>query len=336
MTEDYYVPNKIIRILDENTCIAIDSYGRTIFQKTMSIYEKPVFQYLLKHPSPHIPMIFDYKEENGKLVVSEQYIDGISLAEKLDDSSFSDNERKSVFLQLLEAVQFLHHAEPKIIHRDIKPANIMIDQDGAVFLVDYDSARIYVANKERDTVLMGTEGYAAPEQYGFGESDERTDIYALGKLLKNMFPDQKKISAVANHAMAMDPKDRYESVEALRSALMNPGCLYNWLPIPGFRTKKVWKEIIAVLIYGFVVLICTQMTYTNSATSKVAAGFDLFWVRFCVFGLFISLNMLWMKWTPVFSFMKKTEKLNVAVRILIYFGLSCVIVFFWLLLISPI
>lgn len=156
MSEDYIVPNKIIKILDEKTCIAIDSYGRKIFQKTMSIYEKPVFAYF----SSILFLIFQWFMITKKRMenFSEQYIEGVSLADQLNDSSFSDSEKKAFFLQILEAAEFLHQAEPKIIHRDIKPANIMIDQTGKAFLVDYDSARIYVPNKGRDTILMGTEG----------------------------------------------------------------------------------------------------------------------------------------------------------------------------------
>ena len=111
--------------------------------------------------------------------------------------------------------------DPPIIHRDIKASNIIISQEGTVTLLDMDAAKWYRDQSDRDTKLIGTYGYAAPEQYGFGASDERTDIYSIGVLLNvtltGCLPSQKmaegRIGAVIEKCVKLDPKERYASVK---------------------------------------------------------------------------------------------------------------------------
>jgi serine/threonine protein kinase len=99
----------------------------------------------------------------------------------------------------------------------------MVTDDGGVIIIDYDAARSPAPGETRDTVLMGTPGSAAPEQYGFGPSDCRTDIYALGVLLRDMFPDDSKIQKIAAQATRIDPTDRYYDVDELRRQLRYAG-----------------------------------------------------------------------------------------------------------------
>ena len=85
---------------------------------------------------------------------------------------------------MCDGLKELH--EQKIIHRDIKPSNMILQADGRIRLIDFDAARIFKDNKATDTELLGTKDYAPPEQYGFGQTDPRSDIYSLGVTIKNV------------------------------------------------------------------------------------------------------------------------------------------------------
>ena len=134
-----------------------------------------------------IPQIFYCAEENGTLILIEEYIKGSSLSKILDSSDFfSETEAAALIIRLCDILSPLHSLNPPVIHRDIKPTNILISSDGVPKLIDFNAAKQVLSEKTRDTILMGTVDYAAPEQYGFRQSDPRTDIYALGVLLNRI------------------------------------------------------------------------------------------------------------------------------------------------------
>ena len=121
----------------------------------------------------------------------------------------------------------MHSQNPPIIHRDIKGSNVIIDNEGKIYLIDFDASKLVVKGKNRDTDLIGTEEYAAPEQYGFGQSDQRTDIYAMGilmnKLLTGKFPSEEKykgaLSEIIEKATSLDPVNRYQNVQEFKQSL---------------------------------------------------------------------------------------------------------------------
>ena len=218
---------KTVGIVNENKKIVKDELGKLYYLKILNNYHLSVFEWLKQHPDIHIPKIIQFEEKNEKLIVLEEYIDGIS---------------------------YLHHADPSIIHRDIKPSNIMIDQNRIIKIIDYDAAKLYVKNQSRDTVLLGTDGIAAPEQYGFGASDTRTDIYALGMLIKEMFSDDIDMLEVANRCTNMNPDDRYQSIEELKRVSFIQVKKKTYMNIPGFRTGKKSHMIIASIGYFLIFL----------------------------------------------------------------------------------
>lgn len=196
-------------------------------------------------------------------------------------------------LELCNALKVLHHAEPMIVCRDLKAENVMIDNNGQVKIVDFDIARTVHEGQGRDTVLMGTAEYAAPEQYGYFQTDNRSDIFSLGILLNytmtGKFPVEKtvngKMRAVIRKCICMEPLERYQSVEELESEIRNIFMIGEdeneknessakgvvRLTIPGFRTGKVWKMIVAVLGYTFIGCLTLTMEFESEGVKLYGA-----------------------------------------------------------------
>ncbi len=193
---------------------------------------------------PNIPDIVDFFEENGRACLVMEFIWGESLEKRLQAANAPLLESDVLYwaIQLCEALHYLHTRQPPIIFRDLKPSNVMVTNTGLVKLIDFGIARTYKVGKKRDTVAMGSENYAAPEQWGKGQTDARSDLYALGAtiyhLLANMAPTpaflpseplplgnynsavSPKTIAIVEKAMARDRERRFQSAQEMRQALL--------------------------------------------------------------------------------------------------------------------
>lgn len=253
--------------------------NKLYIKKQLSIYDEKLYFMLQKMAVPGIPAIHHILRDEEKLIVIEDYLNLPTLADILSEHSrFPLDQALDIALQLCRIMQVLHSASPAIIHRDLKPSNVLLAPDGQVFLIDFNAAKTYDSGKSRDTILMGTADYAAPEQFGFSQSDARTDIYGLGVLLNVMLtgslPKDKLhdgiFTKVIAKCTAMDPSDRFSSMAQLYSVLEGlqrrigkpeygmprkparqpqPRGLKSWLP-PGFRTFKPWKMLLASIGYA--------------------------------------------------------------------------------------
>lgn len=155
------------------------------------------------------------RDENGAYFISE-YVEGIPASER----TFSEKEAVKSLLELFAAIKALHRAE--VIHRDIKPSNIICGNDGHIRLIDFDSARLWVEFQSRDTEILGTGGYAAPEQYGFMQTDDRSDIYAFGVTMEEILgenADKPKFRRVIKRCTQFDPDRRYRDISAVGRAI---------------------------------------------------------------------------------------------------------------------
>lgn len=185
----------------------------------IEIYEK-----LLKISNKHIPTIYEVARDPDKAeaIVIEEYISGMTVGDVLESGCYSEEGTRVVIRALCDALMVLHSMN--IVHRDIKPENIIISDSGEVYLIDYNSSREYKNDALKDTHILGTHGFAAPEQYGIGQTDFRTDIYAVGVLMNVMLtgehPTQKmyegKLSKVINKCIQSNPDRRYKDVVELR------------------------------------------------------------------------------------------------------------------------
>lgn len=206
-------------VRDEAGCI-------THVVKRVGAAQREVYEVLRGLRDPHLPHVFTIEEADGGWDVCCEYVRGVSLEEQ---SGMEDAELLRVALDVTQALQCIHAARPSIVHRDVKPDNIVRREEGGYVLIDFDAARIYKQTSQRDTMLMGTEGYAAPEQFGYMQTDERSDIYALGATLFELKtgrpyrPGEEcpgRLRRVIRKCTAFLPEKRYRDAAALQWALL--------------------------------------------------------------------------------------------------------------------
>ena len=156
---------------------AIELFVGPVIVKRLKGGNPEIYRLLSIQSNPHIPQIYAVEEQEKELLVAEEYVDGESLSEHLQKNLLSDEQKLNYALQLCEAVGFLHALNPSVIHRDIKPSNILINGKGKSKLIDFDASRHYKeAPSSSDTRLLGTVEYAPPEQFGYSQTDVRSDI----------------------------------------------------------------------------------------------------------------------------------------------------------------
>lgn len=267
-------------------------------KKILDVYNPRIYEYLMAHPITGIPKLYNVYEENEQLILIEEYISGVSLQEMIDERTLTVDLIIRFMEELCSILQKLHMHNPPIIHRDIKPSNIIVTPYHHAVLIDFNAAKYLTDTADRDTVLLGTKGYAAPEQYGFGFSTPRTDIYALGILLKELslaLPVPTGIfDVIIRKCTEMNPADRMETVQELKSEIgklqahngerAQHTVSATWKPIvpPGFRTKTPWKMLTASVMYLFIFWLSLSMEV------KDAAVFQLWLERITVLAIMLS------------------------------------------------
>lgn len=172
----------------------------------------------------NLPEIYDVIKLDDGQIVLEEYIDGITAAQVMETGKYRYSGAREVMLGVCDALMVLHNQG--IIHRDVKPENVMIENSGRVVLIDFNASRVE-SDATRDTVIMGTIGYASPEQLGLSQTDARTDIYAAGVLYNVMLTGQhpsvtiasRKAGRIVRKCTAVNPNERYQTAAELWSAL---------------------------------------------------------------------------------------------------------------------
>ena len=221
---------KEIGIISKEHCVSLvqhSSTGIVYVKKRLYTYDAQVYRKLKQYPVKNTPVIVEAIEDNGVLTVIEEYISGRTLSNILEERRIPKPEGVRIIRDLCVIVGGLHSFSPPIIHRDIKPSNIMIMADGTVKLLDMDAAKVGARTAGKDTVLMGTAGYAAPEQYGFGSSGKATDIYAIGVVMAEIAHGSLDRNAltdstwdrIVEKCTRIDPQSRFSSVSDLIRAL---------------------------------------------------------------------------------------------------------------------
>ena len=248
------------------TEIVIDAENAIYIRKTIPYTGLP-YRKLMKLPHPLLPKVYYAAEMEGRTCVIEQYVDGRNLQDILDrEGALPEETVRRVGLQLCDALEFLHGQG--IIHRDIKPSNIIMKEDGALCLIDFGAARVIKEDAEQDTRILGTPGFAPPEQYGFAATDYRSDFYALGMTLKALLGNEYRgsLTEAIRRCVELDPERRVASAQELRELLQSHW--YDFLTQPGKR--NVALGVLVVLLVGGIAFWSTQQPPEQKLPEGVA------------------------------------------------------------------
>lgn len=244
----------------------LDTEGKTVLIKrkgTNAVYVRKeidetvvgLYKNLSQVKNMHIAKIEGVYEQDGIYYAIEEYINGSTIQELIDyNRGVTEEAAVNYCIQILKGLSVIH--EMGIVHRDISPKNVVISNDGVVKLIDFGIARIETAGKTMDTTILGTAGFAAPEQYGFSQTNEKSDIYAVGVMLNILLtgklpneatPANARLQMVIRKATHINPDSRYVNAKRMIAALSKTPLL---APLPGFRSGVLWKKIVASLIYA--------------------------------------------------------------------------------------
>ena len=192
----------------------VDGEKRYIQKKLQG--QHPVYEVLQGCASSYLPEIYEVSLTETETIVLEEYIEGQTLAEAV----LSEKQARNIMGQLCDALSFLHGKG--IIHRDVKPSNIMLAPHGRIRLIDFDAARMMKDSGAQDTQRLGTREYAPPEQYGFSQTDQRADIYALGITFREILGSRAsrwRYHEMIKKCTDLNPNRRYQTVAAVKRAL---------------------------------------------------------------------------------------------------------------------
>ncbi|MBM3189307.1 MAG: FHA domain-containing protein [Chloroflexi bacterium] len=200
---------------------------------------------LVRLSHPNLPTVSAFFEEGGRSYLVMEFIHGESLEKRLEQANapLLEGQVLDWAVQICEVLHYLHTRPQPVIFRDMKPSNVMVTPEGRIKLIDFGIARTYKAGKRKDTITMGSENYAAPEQWGKAQTDARADIYGVGATMYHLLtkvpplpafvptprvPIQQynpaiseATAAVVERAMADDRQERYPSAKAMQEALLD-------------------------------------------------------------------------------------------------------------------
>ena len=197
-----------------------------------------------------IPKAYRIFEENGEVYLVREYIEGMSLAQMvLQKGGISEAEICRISRKICQTAEQFQNPDEPMIHRDIKPENMVVTPGGEVVFIDFGTMRSYKKDGSRDTFVVGTRGTAAPEQYGYTQTDQRTDVYAIGQTMLYMVSESyemnqlsecavsRRMKKIIEKACSFEPDKRYGDAAQLRRAVEK--CQAN-------NRKKVYKKAGAV------------------------------------------------------------------------------------------
>lgn len=197
-----------------------------------------------------IPKTYRIFEENGEVYLVREYIEGMSLAQMvLQKGGISEAEICRISRKICQTAEQFQNPDEPMIHRDIKPENIVVTPGGEVVFIDFGTMRSYKKDGSHDTFVVGTRGTAAPEQYGYTQTDQRTDVYAIGQTMLYMVSESyemnqlsecavsRRMKKIIEKACSFEPDKRYGDAAQLRRAVEK--CQAN-------NRKKVYKKAGAV------------------------------------------------------------------------------------------
>lgn len=276
--------------INKNTVVVYNDYlQRQMILKILPRQNLPVLKDIMKIKHPNLMEIYDVMDDGINCNCLCEFVFGNNLDKIVYTKMGVDPKTAEKWMvQLCNGVETLH--QKNIIHRDITPNNVMIDYEGNIKLIDFNISRERKQSASRDTTVMGTAGYASPEQFGFTQTGFGADIYAMGVLLNFMLtgkmPNEKlcsgKYASIVKKATQIKEEDRYSNVYQMELALQGNGneklsfADKFLLNLPGFRSNKTSHKVIAIIGYVlyFILLYCAiDVTFINGDVESLINGF---------------------------------------------------------------
>ncbi|MDD4833123.1 MAG: protein kinase [Lutispora sp.] len=245
--DDSYFPGDFLKTYEPMECLSSNPAGETLLVKhrqtglyfIAKCYTDPSLlsrvtesELLRKLYHDALPAFISEHQNDEMLCVVREYAKGTPLDKLAKDKPLTEQQVISIGVQLCGILTYLHGQTPPIIHRDIKPQNIIVDEDGKIKLIDFGISRIYDETAQEDTVCFGTKNFAAPEQYGFSQTDSRSDIFSLGVLLGWLLTGEvevkkavggiqnRRLAGIVKKCTAFSPKERYMNAARVKDALI--------------------------------------------------------------------------------------------------------------------
>ena len=305
---------EIIKSYNETTKLAMKE-NRIYVLKNILFEETDMYRKLINLRNENIVKIYEVALVENQFYAVQEHIQGETLSKYIEKfGCMTDETVKNITLQICNGLEAIHALG--IVHRDINPNNIMIDEQGKAKIIDFGISRIRKNGQVKDTQILGTQGFASPEQYGFTQTDFRSDIYSVGVLMNYLktghLPseqtDDGTYSSVILKCTQMDMHDRYQNIAELVSDISRKK---RWSKIirsiPGFRKDIWWHKLIAMIYYIFSILMIIAPAYPQDRINLKA---ELMWVVAATLLLLVPVPVLLNAggWVDKWSFTKNKVK----------------------------
>lgn len=268
-TEKYKLSiyNEVELLQSKNNCdiyLTKSSIDNKLYIKRVyhNCNKKQLFDEIMQKDISHIPKIFAVCYDDKNTIIIEEYIVGYTS----DSISLNKKQLIRLIKSICLCLDELHSIN--IIHRDIKPSNIMINAENEVFLIDYGIARFYSESLDSDTTLLGTREFAAPEQFGFRQTDSKSDIFSMGKTIELLIKAngiKLNIKKTLSKATSFDPKNRFSSHKSLYLSLL---CEMYVLPIIIF----ICAVMVLIFIASFIAFNWAKVTDKTANNINTSEG----------------------------------------------------------------
>ena len=256
--------------------LCVLKWGRNM-QAELLRNEMEILEKLADRKLCGIPKAYRIFEENREVYLIREYIEGTPLAQMvLQKGGIPEMEICRISRKICRTAEQFQNPDNLMIHRDIKPENIVITPGGEAVFIDFGTMRSYKKDGSRDTFVVGTRGTAAPEQYGYTQTDQRTDVYAIGQTMLYMVSESyemdqlsecnisRKMKKVIEKACSFEPDKRYTDASELSRAIEK--CQKN-------SRKILWKKTgvaVGLIAAGYILaFLFSGMTATKN--ERIAA-----------------------------------------------------------------
>ncbi len=289
----------IVRHLNNSTFIALNENNNTYILKKINLEEIEVYKKYMKINHNNVMKIYEFTVIDQDYYIVCEYINGLSLSYIVDNNGPIDGEiALKYFNDICDGLDAIHSMN--LVHRDICPNNIMIDNNGRAVIVDFGISREHKFNKNADTQILGTQGYASPEQFGFNQTDNKSDIYSFGVLinyvLTGQMPNVKLCSGTFSRVVLkctqIDKNLRYSDVREIKTDLHNKFNLYKIIKtIPGFRKGIWWHKLISSIYFLISFIIVVFSLFLDNYSTKERIMTSIFFFIWLFVDVLLFLNV---------------------------------------------